>query len=81
MKDENISQEFRLKSIDKISHYFKEYVNLNGLNSKKHKKVFRAFNYIEHLLILVSADTWCITISAFASLVGIPEDITSLQWD
>ena len=57
MKEENISQEFRLKSIDEISNYFREYVNLNGLDSKKHKKVFRVFNYIEHLLILVSADT------------------------
>ena len=34
-------------------------------------------NYIEHLLILVSTVTGCISIFAFASLVGIQVDITS----
>ena len=34
-------------------------------------------NYIEHLLILASAVTRCVSISAFASLVGIPLSITS----
>ena len=42
--------------------------------SEKHKRVF---NYIEHLLILVSAITGCVSSSAFASLVGIPAGITS----
>ena len=45
--------------------------------SKKHKKVFRVLNYIEHLLILISTVTRCISIYAFASLVGIPIGITS----
>ena len=34
-------------------------------------------NYIEHLLILISIVTGCVSISAFASLVGIPIAITS----
>ena len=34
-------------------------------------------NYIEHLLILVSTITSCVSISAFTSLVGIPISITS----
>ena len=34
-------------------------------------------NYSEHLLILVSTITGCVSISAFASLVGIPIGITS----
>ena len=45
--------------------------------SKKHKKVFRVLNYIEHLLILISTVTRFISIYAFASLVGIPIGITS----
>ena len=45
--------------------------------SKKHKKVYRVLNYIEHLLILISTVMGCISISAFASLVGIPIEITS----
>ena len=42
--------------------------------SKKHKKVCTNLNYIETLLILASAITECIFISAF---VGIPIGITS----
>ena len=45
--------------------------------SKKHKKVWVTLNYIEHFLILASAVTGCILISAFASLLGIPIWITS----
>ena len=45
--------------------------------SKKHKKVCTTLNYIEHFLILASAITGCISISAFASLIGIPIGITS----
>ena len=45
--------------------------------SKKHKKVYRVLNYIEHLLILISPVTGCVSISAFAFLVGIPIGITS----
>ena len=33
---------------------------------RKHKKVYTTFNYIEHFLILASAITGCISISAFA---------------
>ena len=49
--------------------------------SKKHKKVWifliilsckRNLNYIDHSLIAISIITGCVSISAFASLVGIP---------
>ena len=39
--------------------------------SKKHKKVCRVLNYIDHLLIVISTITGCVSISAFAFLVGI----------
>ena len=45
--------------------------------SKMHKKVRITLNYIEHILILASAMTGCISISAFVSLIGIPIGITS----
>ena len=38
--------------------------------SEKHKKVFRALNYFEHFIILVSAVTGCVLVSAFPLLVG-----------
>ena len=45
--------------------------------SKKHKKFYRVLNYIQHLLILISTAIGYVSISAFASLVGIPIRITS----
>ena len=45
--------------------------------SKKHKKNCRVLNYIDHLLIVTSTITRCISISAFASLNSIPTGITS----
>ena len=44
---------------------------------KKHKKVCGTLNYIEHFLILGSTVTVCVSISVFASLVGIAIGITS----
>ena len=43
--------------------------------SRRQKK--KCLNYVEHLLILDSAVTGCTLVSAFASLVCIPGDITS----
>ena len=45
--------------------------------SNNHKKVYRVLNYTEHLLILISIVDGCISISAFASLVGIPIGIVN----
>ena len=39
---------------------------------RKHNKVHTTLNYIEHLLILISTITGCVSISSFAYLVGIP---------
>ena len=44
---------------------------------KKGKKTCTTLNYVEHLLILVSLFPVCISISAFASLVGNTVGITS----
>ena len=45
--------------------------------SKKHKKVCRFLNYIDHSLIVISTITGCISFSVFASLVVILIGITS----
>ena len=71
MPEENIYQEFRLKKIDKIRNYLIEEINRSELMSQKHKKVCRVLNYIDHLLIIASTVTGCVSISASASLVGI----------
>ena len=72
-----ISQEFRLKNIDETKNYLIEEINQNELMSKKYKNVYIVSNYIEQLLILTSTVTGCSSISAFASLVGIPIGVTS----
>ena len=43
----------------------------------RHKKVWITLNYTEHFHILASAFTGCISIFAFASLLGIAIGITS----
>ena len=68
MTEEKISQEFRLKNIDEIKNYFIIEIKRNKMISKKNKKVL---NYIEQLLILISTVTGCVSISTFASLIGI----------
>ena len=45
--------------------------------SKKHGKLCIILNYIEQLLIVTFKITGCISISAFASLIGIPIGIAS----
>ena len=47
-------------------------IKQNELMSRKHKKVCATLNYIQHFFILASTNTGCISISAFASLFGIP---------
>ena len=44
--------------------------------NKKHKKMHKAFNYAVNLLILPSAVSGCVSISAFALLLGIPLGLT-----
>ena len=71
MAEENI----RLKNIDGTRKSFIEKINQTGLMSKKHKLIW-TLSY-EYFLILASAVTGHISISAFASLVGMPIGITS----
>ena len=69
-KDEYVSLEFRLrKVVDEIKN--------NDLMSEKCKKTYKYLNYGEHLLVLVSAITGCVSIPALASLFCVPVGITS----
>ena len=77
MPEEDIDQKVRLWKIDEIRSYLIEEMNQNEPISKKHKKVYSVFNYIDHLPIVISTITGCVSIFAFASLVGIPQGIAS----
>ena len=45
--------------------------------SEIYKKTCKYLNYVEHLLIVTSAVTGCVSISAFASLICVSVGITS----
>ena len=77
MAEKNISQEFRLKNLNETRNYLIEEINQNQLISKKHKNNCATLNCIKHFLILGSTVTGSVSISVFASLVGIPIGITS----
>ena len=77
MAKENISLDFILKKIHETRNYLLEGIKHNYIINKKHKKVCRASNYFEYFLILISAATSCVSISAFASLVDTPVGIAT----
>ena len=77
MCKENTNHEFRLGKIAEIKNYSLKETNQNELMSKKHKKLCRVLNYIDHLLVVMSTITGCGSVSGFSSLVGIPIGITS----
>ena len=66
-----------MKNINERKNYFIKEIDQNKLMNRKPKTVCMALNCFEHFLILASAVTECISISVFASLLGIPIGITS----
>ena len=75
MTDESISREFRLKNINETRNYYIEEISLNEMMSKKHEIVCRVLNCVKNLLISVSTETGYVSISDFASLIGVPVGI------
>ena len=74
---EEASLKFRIRKVDETRNYFFDEVKHNDLMSEKYKKTCKYLNYVEHLLILVSTVTGCVSISVLASLVAIHVGITS----
>ena len=54
-----------------MRNYLIEETNHNELTSKKHKMICKTLNYIEHFLVVASTITGYVSISTFASLLGI----------
>ena len=59
-----MSQELRLKNINKTKNYFLEEIKQTELMSRKNR-VYTTLNYIEHFLILASTITGCVSIFCF----------------
>ena len=72
-----MSQEFALENIDEWTYYFLGKIKQNEWMSTKHKVVCVALNCIKHVFVLASTITGRISISTFASLIGVTIGITS----
>ena len=68
---------FRLDEISKIENYFIEEINQRKSCSKKLSKYVAAFDYIDKILIVLSATTGGVSICLFMSVVGAPVGIAS----
>ena len=71
------SLNFRLTKTDETKKHFLDETKHNYLISKKCPRIHKNWNYVEHLLILVSTVTWWVSIFAFYSIVCVPIVITS----
>ena len=63
---------FRLNEINKIENYFKSEINQRKNASKKISKYVSAFDYIDKVLIVLSATTEGVCIISHATVVGAP---------
>ena len=71
---------FRLDEISKIENYFIEEINQRKLCSKKLSKYVTTFDYIDKILIVLSATSSGVSIISFTSVVGAPVGIASARF-
>ena len=71
---------FRLDEISKIENYFHEEINQRKSCSKKLSKYVAAFDYIDKVLIVLSATSGGVSIISFTSIAGAPVGIASASF-
>ena len=71
---------FRLSGIIGIENYFYQEINQRKSCSKKLNKYVTAFDYIDKILIVLSATTSGVSITSFTSIVGAPVGIASASF-
>ena len=71
---------FRLSEIIGIENYFHEEINQSKSCSKKLSKYVAAFDYIDKILIVLSATTGGVSIISFTSIIGAPVGIASASF-
>ena len=78
----NLSQQtkFRLSERIGIENYFHQEINQRKLCSKKLSKYVTAFDYIDKILIVLSATSSGVSIISFTSIVGAPVGIASASF-
>ena len=71
---------YRLNEITKIEDYFNQEITQRKLCSKKLSKYVAAFDYIEKILIVLSATSGEGAICSFTSIAGEPVGIVSAKF-
>ena len=71
---------FRLDEISKIENYFIEEINQRKLCSKKLSKYVAAFDYIDKVLIVLSATNGGVCIISSVSVVGAPVGVAGASF-
>ena len=70
-------KKFRLNEISKIENYFIKEVNQRKSCSQKLNKYVTTFDYIDKILIVLSATAGGVSIISFTSIIGAPVGIAS----
>ena len=78
----NLSKQTKLglSEIIEIENYFNQEINQGKSYSKKFSKYVVAFDYIDKILILLSATTGGVSIISFTSIVGAPVEMVSASF-
>ena len=71
---------FQLDEISKIENYFIKEINQRKSCSKKLSKYVAVFDYIDQVLIVLSAESGGVSIISFTSIVGAPVGIASASF-
>ena len=71
---------FRLDEISKIENYFIEEINQRKSCSQKLNKYVTTFDYIDKILIVLSATTGGVSLISFTSIIGAPVGIASANF-
>ena len=72
---------FRLYEIKKIENYFINEINERESYSKKLNKYVTIFDYIDKILIVLSATSSGVSIISFTSIIGVPDGIASASFN
>ena len=78
----NLSEQtkFRLDEISKIENYFIEEINQRKSYNQKLNKYITTFDYIDKILVVLSATSGGVSIISFSSVIGAPTGIATASF-
>ena len=78
----NLSEQtkFRLDEISKIENYFVEEINQRESCGQKLNKYITTFDYVDKILVVLSATTGGVSVISFTSIIGAPVGIVSASF-